>query len=96
MTPKPRIALPRWIIGHGWASEVDIIEAPSLEDARSEAARRSMLAGLLDDDLSDTTWAIPYDADKAWEMGLLVIDEDNPRTGRLALASGGEDVVFER
>lgn len=88
-------ALPRFIIGFGWDSDVDLIEAPNLDEARMIAAKRSMGCGLLDDDLADTTWAEPYSHDLALEVGLLTIDEDNPRWGRLYTPDGGENITFD-
>ena len=61
----------KFIIGYGWRSDVDVIEAPSLDAAKQEAANRSMRAGLLDDDLSDTTFAEPYSDLMARDLGLI-------------------------
>lgn len=68
----------RFIIAYGWESETDIIDAPSLEDARQEAANRSMRLGLLDDDLCDTTWAQPYEEGLAFDLGLTEDEPDRP------------------
>lgn len=65
----------RFIIAYSWHSDVDVIEAANLEAAEMEAARRSMAAGLLDDDLADTTWAENYTDDLAHDLGLLVYAE---------------------
>lgn len=61
----------KFIIAHGWDSRVDMIDALDLQAAKSEAARRSMADGLLDDDLSDTTWAEPYSDLLARDVGIL-------------------------
>lgn len=61
----------RFIIAYGWKSDMRVIEAKSIEDARAIATQLSLEDGLLDDDLSDTTWAEPYTDDLAFEYGLL-------------------------
>ena len=61
----------KFIIGYGRRSEIDVIEVADLDAALMEATRLSMLDGLLDDDLADTTFAEPYTDDLAWEYGLL-------------------------
>ena len=61
----------KFIIGYGWKTDLDVIEADDLRDAEKEATRLSMSLGLLDDDLADTTWAQPYTPDLAYELGLL-------------------------
>ena len=60
----------KFIIGYGRREQVDMIDALDLDAAQMEATRRSMADGLLDDDLADTTFAQPYDADTAREYGL--------------------------
>ena len=65
----------RYIIGYGWHSDVDIIEAASLDEAEMKATERSLMDGLLDDDLSDSTWAEPYSDGRAYELGLFTPDE---------------------
>ncbi len=67
--------MPRFIICHGFDSECEVIEAANLDVAKAKAAAFSMAKGLLDDDLADTTWADPFTEDRAFELGLVVLDE---------------------
>ena len=63
--------LPRFIIGFGWQSDAEIIDAPSLEDAKRIARDRSMAAGVDAEALDDCAWAHPYDEGLAFDLGLL-------------------------
>ncbi len=67
----------RFIIAHGWLSDVIAIEAPSLEAAEAEARRLSRLDGLHDDDLDETTWAAPYTEWLARKVGLIDTPDDH-------------------
>lgn len=64
----------KYIISYGRASDVAVIEAPSLDEALMIATKRSLDGGLLDDDLADTTWAAAYTDDLAYEYGLLTVE----------------------
>ena len=60
----------KYIIAYGWRSDMRVVRAKSLDEARMAATKLSMEDGLLDDDLSDTTWAEEYTPDRADEYGL--------------------------
>jgi hypothetical protein len=60
----------RYIICYGRAGELDIITAPSFNEAFMIATARSIDDGILDDELPDTTWVEPYTDAKAEELGL--------------------------
>lgn len=77
MMPASRIAPPLWIIASGWDAEPDLVEAPSLEAARQKAVQFSMAKGLSAEDAGDpeVSWARPFDADVARDLGLMWIDE---------------------
>ena len=60
----------KYIIAYGWHSDMRVIKAKSLDEAQMIATKLSMEDGLLDDDLSDTTWAEEYTLDRADEYGL--------------------------
>ncbi len=67
--------MPRWIIGYGFKTALDIIEAETLDEAVQKATERSLLDGCLDDDLADTTFAEPYTEERADEYGLTTQEE---------------------
>ncbi len=67
--------MPRYIIAFGWQNDVDEIERPTLQ-ARNRAIATGVDLGDIDDSVA---WAIPYDEDKARELGLRVIDERDQR-----------------
>ena len=52
-TPVTQHGVSRFIIGYGRREDVDVIDAPSLDEARMIATKRSMDDGLLDDGLLD-------------------------------------------
>jgi hypothetical protein len=60
----------KFIICYGWLSQLDVIQATSLDAATMRATERSLRDGCLDDDLPDTTWAVPYTPELAEEYGL--------------------------
>ncbi len=70
-------SLARFIIGFGWDADVDVIEAESLEAAESEAATRTVCAGVSISDLEDFAWAEPYTAALARDVGITPIDPDD-------------------
>ena len=61
----------RYIIAYGWRSDIRVVWADSLDEARMIATKLSIEDGLLDDDLADTTWAEEYTLDRAEEYDLL-------------------------
>lgn len=65
----------RFIIWSGWQSTPDVVDAKDIDEARGKAAERSMLEGLLDDDLADTTGAEVYSEECALRWGLIALDE---------------------
>ena len=67
--------MPRYIVGHG-LRETDIIEAASINAALAEAIRRTQAAGL--EATPDLAWAEAYTVDRAYDLGLLVIEELSP------------------
>ncbi len=67
--------MPKFIIGYGFKTALDVIEAPTLDEALMKATERSMLEGCLDDDLADTTFAEPYTEERADEYGLTTPEE---------------------
>jgi hypothetical protein len=60
-----------YIITYGWDQETAIHYAATLDDALTEATRRSTLQGVTGADLDWTTAAEPYDITRAYDLGLL-------------------------
>ena len=67
----------RYIIGHGWDSQVDIIEAASEAAALAKAVEFSRAKGLSAEDAAglDVSWAVPYEPGLAFDLGLAWYEE---------------------
>jgi hypothetical protein len=66
-----------YIICYGRRGTLEVIEAPSLQAAQDKAAELSMRQGILDDELSDTTFAVPYSDVLAYEYDLGEYDDSD-------------------
>ena len=62
----------KWIIAAGWQAECDIVDCPSFEAAQAKAVERSMAMGLSAEEAGDpdVSWVIPFEEQKALELGL--------------------------
>ena len=67
----------RYIIGHGWDSQVDVVDCSNIAAARAKAVEFSVAKGLSVEDANDddVSWAVPYDQGTAVDLGLIWYEE---------------------
>ena len=65
----------KYLIGFGWNTRLEVIDASSQEEAELIAQAKSRLDGVEEEGIEDCSWARPATQDALWEHDMLPSDE---------------------